>query len=108
MTCVLSHFSCVRLFTALWTVTCQALSIHGILQARILEWVAIPSSRDLSDPGIKLQAITSPALILTCSSTSSYDLKYQLLGISTIIPALLHVYTSLVHLQLLCHSDVCL
>ena len=31
----------------------------GILQARILEWVAMPSSRDLPDPGIKL---TSPAL----------------------------------------------
>ena len=28
-------------------------SIHGILQARILEWVAIPFSRDLPDPGIK-------------------------------------------------------
>ena len=27
--------------------------IHGILQARILEWVAIPSSRDLPNPGIK-------------------------------------------------------
>ena len=26
-------------------------SVHGILQARILEWVATPSSRDLSDPG---------------------------------------------------------
>ena len=28
-------------------------SIHGILQARILEWVAIPFSGDLPDPGIK-------------------------------------------------------
>ena len=28
--------------------------IPGILQARILEWVAIPLSRDLSEPGIKL------------------------------------------------------
>ena len=28
-------------------------SIHGILQVRILEWVAMPSSRDLPDPGIK-------------------------------------------------------
>ena len=28
-------------------------SVHGILQARILEWVAIPFSRDLPDPGIK-------------------------------------------------------
>ena len=26
-------------------------SVHGILQARILEWVAMPSSRDLPDPG---------------------------------------------------------
>ena len=28
-------------------------SVHGILQARILEWVAMPSSRDLPDPGIE-------------------------------------------------------
>ena len=30
-------------------------SVHGILQARIiLEWVTIPFSRDLSNPGIEL------------------------------------------------------
>ena len=34
-------------------------SIHGILQARIQEWVAISFSRDLPDPGIELR---SPAL----------------------------------------------
>ena len=28
-------------------------SVLGILQARILEWVAIPSSSDLPDPGIE-------------------------------------------------------
>ena len=28
-------------------------SVHGILQARILEWVAISFSRDLPDPGIE-------------------------------------------------------
>ena len=28
-------------------------SVHGILQARILEWVAIPSSRGFSNPGIE-------------------------------------------------------
>ena len=27
-------------------------SVHGISQARILEWVAISSSRDLPDPEI--------------------------------------------------------
>ena len=26
-------------------------SVHGVLQARILEWVAIPFSRDIPDPG---------------------------------------------------------
>ena len=25
-------------------------SVHGILQARILEWVAMPSSKDLPNP----------------------------------------------------------
>ena len=28
-------------------------SVHGILQARILEWVAIPSPGELSDPRIE-------------------------------------------------------
>ena len=32
---------------------------HGILQARILEWAAVPSSRDLPNPGIEPR---SPAL----------------------------------------------
>ena len=36
--------------------------VHGILQARILEWVAVPSSGDLSDPGIKLASPVAPAL----------------------------------------------
>ena len=29
-------------------------SVHGILQARILEWVPFPSPGDLPDPGIEL------------------------------------------------------
>ena len=41
-------------------------SVHGILQARILEWIAIPSPGDLPDPGIEpgspaLQADSLPA-----------------------------------------------
>ena len=41
-------------------------TVHGILQARMLEWVAFPFSRDLPNPGIKprsptLQADTLPA-----------------------------------------------
>ena len=37
-------------------------SVRGILQARILEWVAIPFSRDLYNPGIELVSLVSPAL----------------------------------------------
>ena len=37
-------------------------SVLGMFQARILERVAIPFSRDLSDPGIELTSLMSPAL----------------------------------------------
>ena len=46
--CVLSCFSRVRLFAALWTVALQAPLSMGIHQARILECVAMPSSRGSS------------------------------------------------------------
>ena len=41
-------------------------TVHGILQARILEWAAFPSPGDLPNPGIKprspsLQADSLPA-----------------------------------------------
>ena len=36
-------------------------SVHGILQARILEWIAIPFSRDLPNMGIKLGSHTLQA-----------------------------------------------
>ena len=32
-------------------------SVHGILQARILKWVAVPSSRGLPDPGIEPESL---------------------------------------------------
>ena len=37
-------------------------SVHGILQARILEWVSMPSFRGYSQPGIEFMSLTSPAL----------------------------------------------
>ena len=32
--------------------------VHGILQGRILEWVAIPFREDLPNPGIKHRSLT--------------------------------------------------
>ena len=43
-------FSPVWLFVIPWTVSCQAPLSTGILQARILEWVAMFSSRGSSQP----------------------------------------------------------
>ena len=45
--CVLGHFSRVWPFVILWTVAPDPY-VHGVLQARILEWVAIPFSRGSS------------------------------------------------------------
>ena len=47
--------------------------VHGILQARILVWVAYPSPEDLPNPGIKpgspaLQANSLPAVLSTLES----------------------------------------
>ena len=44
--CMLSRSSHVRLFETLWTVVHQAPLSIGILQAKILEWVAMPFSRE--------------------------------------------------------------
>ena len=54
--CVLSRFSHVWLCATLWTVAHQASLSMGILQARILKWVAMPSSRGLSSSRKQTQA----------------------------------------------------
>ena len=59
---VLSRFSRVRLFVAPWTVAHQAPLSMGILQARILEWVAISPPGDLPDAGTEPMSPVAPAL----------------------------------------------
>ena len=48
--CVLSHFSQFQFFFDPVDYSPPGSSAHGILQARILEWVAMPSSRGSSKP----------------------------------------------------------
>ena len=64
--CVLS---CVWLFAhiqrvcvCVCTVSSPGSSVHGIFQARILDWIAISYSGDLPDPGVKPMSLVSPAL----------------------------------------------
>ena len=73
---VLSH---VRLFATPWTVARQGASVHGIFQARILEWVAISSSRRSSQP----RDWTSVSCLLLHWQADSSPLCY--LGSPTIV-----------------------
>ena len=50
-------------------------TVHGILQARILEWVAFPFSRDLPNPGIKPRSHTLQADSLPAEPARKHWLK---------------------------------
>ena len=56
---MVQSLSCVRLVFDPMDYSPSGTSVHGISQARILEWVTLSSTRDLSDPGIEP---TFPAL----------------------------------------------
>ena len=56
---LLSH---VQLFVTPWTVASQAPLSMGILQARILEWVAKPSSRGFFQPRDRTFALQADPL----------------------------------------------
>ena len=47
------------------------LTVHGILQAEVLEWVAMLSSRDLPITGMEPASLTSPALADRFFTTST-------------------------------------
>ena len=54
--CVRLVALCVQFFVTPWGVAYQAPLSMGILQARILEWVTMPSSRGSSQPRDRTQA----------------------------------------------------
>ena len=58
--CVKSLQSCPTLCDAM-DCSLPGYCAHGTLQARILEWVAVPSPGDLPDPEIEPASFTSPA-----------------------------------------------
>ena len=51
--------------------------VHGILQARILEWVATPSCRGSSRPRIKLASLMSPALAGLSATSATGDALHK-------------------------------
>ena len=54
--------SLVRLFETPVDCSLPGSSVHGIFQARILEWVGFPPPGDIPKPGIELLFPGSPAL----------------------------------------------
>ena len=83
---MLSYFSHVWLFANLLTITRQAPLSMGILQSRILEWVAMPSSRDLPNPEIEpgsptLQAHSLPTELPGKPKNTGVDSLFLLQGI---------------------------
>ena len=60
-------------------------SVHRIIQARILEWVAVPPPGDLPDPGIEPVSLMFPALAVWFFTTSATweALKYNVYTLFT-------------------------
>ena len=74
--CLLSCFSCVQLFVTLWNLAHQGPLYMGILQARILEWVVMTSSREPPNPEIQSTSFACPALtggFFTTSTTWKFS-----------------------------------
>ena len=70
---LLCVFSCVWLFATLWTVAHQAPLPMGILHARIIEWVAMPSSGESFQARVR----TCISLCLLHWQTESLPLSRQ-------------------------------
>ena len=67
----LSHFSRVRLFVTLWTVTCQAPLAMGCSRQEHYSRLPCPPPRDLPDPGMEAAYLMSPTLVGGFFTTSA-------------------------------------
>ena len=68
---VLSCFSHVQFFAALWTIACQAPLSMGFPRPEYWSGLPFHPSRDLPDPGIKPASLMSPALAVGLFTTST-------------------------------------
>ena len=67
--CCAQSLRCVQFFATPWTVAHQAPLSMGILQARILEWVVILSSRGSSQPRDRTQVSCTAGRFFTVRAT---------------------------------------
>ena len=69
--CMLSCFSCVQLFTTLWTIAPQVPLSMGFSRPEYWSGLPCPPPGDLPDPGIEPTCLTSPALTSRFFSSST-------------------------------------
>ena len=75
--CLLSCFSCAQLCSSM-DCSPPGFSVHGILQARILEWVAMPSSRGVFPTwGLNLGLSYCGRILYYLSDQGSPKMKYS-------------------------------
>ena len=78
--CVLSHFSCVRLFVTLWSIDSQAPLSMGFSRHEYWSGLSCPPPGDLPIPGIEPASLISPALaggFFTTSATREAPAMHQ-------------------------------
>ena len=75
---MLSRFSRVQFFVILWTAARQA-PVHGILRARILEWVAMPFSRGSSRPRDQTHVSCIGRRVLYHCATGTAHMVFEIL-----------------------------
>ena len=92
--CCAQLLSCIRLFATPWTVAHQVPLSVGILQARILEWVAISYSRGSSQPrnGICVSIIGRQIL----QHNDTWEAHSQCICVSK------HCFTSSIYITFIC------
>ena len=72
--CCVWSLSPVQLFVTPWTAASHAPMYMGILQARILEWVAMPSFRGSSQPRDQTQVSCTAGVFFTSQDTREAQL----------------------------------
>ena len=91
---MLSHFSHIRLFATPSDCSPPGSSIHGILRAIILEWVAIPSPGIFPTQGSNPYLFLSPALACGFFTTSTTWEWFDLLAVLGTLKSLLQHHSS--------------
>ena len=78
--------SCGQLFVTPWTVACQVPLSMGILQAGVLEWIAMPSSRGSSQPRVQTQVSCIAGRFFTvCATREANDTEVSVKALSYFI-----------------------